>query len=250
MLFSPSVPTAYWVLTLALSIQGQPVQEPATPWTDDRPFTRMAQNLGRDLVSMAGVDTAVIAAGGGLAAAASRSSDDRLARWAQEAGNQRSYTPIGSLLGNQWLQGGAAIATYAIGKVQHSPEAAHIGSDLIRAQLLNGVFTTTLKIATTRQRPSGGKRSFPSGHASATFASATVLGDHYGWKVGVPAYAFAGFIGWTRVRDREHWLSDVVFGSALGIVAGKAITRGHGRPAWTIAPVAMKGGGAIYFTKR
>jgi membrane-associated phospholipid phosphatase len=249
-LSSLSVPTASFILTVALSLQGSPAAEqPPQPWTDDRPLTRMAQNLTRDLVSVPALDTVTIAALGAMGAAVSRPSDHSIARWVDRAGQQRSYTPIGSLIGNEWLQGGAAIATYAIGRVQKSPELTHMGSDLIRAQVLNGVFTTTLKLAAPRDRPNGGGRSFPSGHSSATFASATVLGEHYGWKVGVPAYAVAGFIGWTRVRDREHWLSDVIFGSALGIVAGKTVTRGHmGR--WTIAPMALNGGGGIYLVRR
>jgi membrane-associated phospholipid phosphatase len=243
------VPTASWVLTVALSLQGQPAQAPPTMWTDDRPLTRMAQNLKRDLVAVPALDTLAIVAAGALGAGAVRPSDHSVARWVDRAGEQRSYTPIGSMLGNEWLQGGAAIATYAIGRVQKSPEAAHIGSDLIRAQVLNGVFTTTLKLAAARDRPNGGDRSFPSGHSSATFASAAVLGEHYGWKVGVPAYAMAGFIGWTRVRDREHWISDVIFGSALGIVAGRTVTRGHASR-WTIAPVASRTRAGIYVVKR
>jgi membrane-associated phospholipid phosphatase len=216
-------------------------------WTDDRPFTRMAQNLKRDLINTPRFDTMGIILAGAVGAAVSRPSEQRLSRWIAQSGESRSYTPIGSLLGNEWLQGGAAIATYAIGKAQKSPELAHMGSDLIRAQLLNGVFTTAVKIGASRARPNGGRRAFPSGHTSSTFASATVLSEHYGWKVAVPAYAMAGFIGWTRVRDDEHWLSDVVFGSALGIVAGKTVTRGH-KTKWVVAPVAMKGGGAIYLT--
>jgi membrane-associated phospholipid phosphatase len=237
-------------LTVALSLQGQSVQAPPpVVWTDDRPFTRVAQNLRRDLAATPRFDTMSIALAGAAGAALARPSEKRLERWISESGQSRSYTPIGGVLGNAWLQGGGAVAAYAIGRVQRSPELAHLGSDLIRAQVLNGVFTTPLTVAASRPRPNGGGKAFPSGHTSSTFASATVLSDHYGWKVGVPAYAFAGFIGWTRVRDREHWLSDVVFGSAIGLIAGKTITRGHA-PKWIIAPVAMQGGGAIYLVRR
>ena len=184
-----------------------------------------------------------------MGASLAHRADGRLLGWVRDAGPSLTYTPIGGLIGNEWMQGGAAIATYAIGVVQHSPEVAHIGSDLIRAQVLNGVITTSLKVAVDRSRPNGGAWSFPSGHSSATFTSATVLAGHYGWKVGLPAYVVAGFIGWTRVRDEQHWLSDVVFGSAIGVVAGRTVTRGHGPRSWTVVPVATPKGGALYLIK-
>jgi hypothetical protein len=55
-------------------------------------------------------------------------------------------------------------------------------------------------------------------------------------------------VSWTRVRDREHWLSDVIFGSALGIVAGRTVAN-HGHHAWSIVPVTTRGGAAVYFVK-
>ena len=53
------------------------------------------------------------------------------------------------------------------------------------------VLTLAVKAAVRRTRPEGAGFSFPSGHATITFASATVLQQHFGWKVGVPAYAVA-----------------------------------------------------------
>ena len=58
------------------------------------------------------------------------------------------------------------------GGCSHNDVATHVGSDLIRGQILNGIFTTTLKFAANRTRPTGSAYSFPSGHASATFTSA------------------------------------------------------------------------------
>jgi membrane-associated phospholipid phosphatase len=238
-------------VTLVLQ-QPAPTPAPAPPeWPDQRPFTGFVGNLGRDFRSLPNRLNAEILGAGLAAAALAHSTDRELDEWTRDAGPSLSYTPIGNLIGDEWLQGGAAIATYTIGVVQHSPEVAHIGGDLIRAQILNGILTASLKVAAHRTRPSGGTLSFPSGHSSATFASVTVLAEHYGWKVGVPAYAVAGFIGWTRVRDQQHWLSDVVFGSALGIISGRAVTLGHRhRAAWAVVPVAMPNGGGVYVVKR
>jgi membrane-associated phospholipid phosphatase len=60
---------------------------------------------------------------------------------------------------------------------------------LIHAQLMAEGLTFMIKQATRRSRPEGSGYSFPSGHATVTFASATVLQRHFGWKVGLPAYA-------------------------------------------------------------
>ena len=75
------------------------------------------------------------------------------------------------------------------------------------------------KQATRRSRPEGTGYSFPSGHTTVTFASATVLQRHFGWKVGLPAYAVASYVAASRVEMKRHYLSDVAFGAALGIVA-------------------------------
>ncbi len=236
--------SASWLLTAALSLQQAPPA--STVWTDDHPLTRLVQNLRHDLGALSRPATMGILGAGGLGAGAARPSDRSLARWVDRAGPSRSYTPIGALIGNEWLEGGAAVATYTIGIVQDSPEVAHIGSDLIRAQVLNGVLTTGVKIAASRTRPSGGEFSFPSGHTSAAFASATVLSEHFGWKMALPAYSVAGFIGWTRIRDRSHWLSDVVFGSAIGVAAGRTVALGHRRSAWSLAPSATPHGVGLF----
>ena len=237
--------SAAWVIGVTLILQQRGPSTASPVWPDNKPITRLVQNLGRDLQALPSRRTAEILGAGLAGTRVAHSADHKLSAWAHDAGPTLSYTPIGDLIGNEWLQGGAAIATYTIGVVQHSPEVAHIGGDLIRAQVLNGVMTVGLKLAADRTRPNGGGMSFPSGHSSATFASVTVLTEHYGWKFGLPAYAVASFIGWTRVRDQQHWLSDVIFGSTIGIVAGHTVTLGHRYPKWSVVPVAVPSGGGI-----
>ena len=97
-------------------------------------------------------------------------------------------------------------------------------------------------------RPEGAGFSFPSGHATITFASATVLQQHFGWKVGVPAYAVASYVAASRVQMKRHYFSDVVFGAALGIAAGRTATLANGR--LLVAPIATPGGAGASFTWR
>jgi membrane-associated phospholipid phosphatase len=235
-------------LTAAI-LAGQPLPPPASPWPDDRPFTRLFQNLGRDLRTLPSLPSVILLGAGGVGAAAAHEADDNIAEAARDSG-AAGHTEFGDILGNGWVQGGAAAAAYVIGRVGRKPRVTHTGSDLIRAQILNGLITRALKVTVDRSRPTGSGHAFPSGHTSATFASAAVLHSHYGWKVGAPAYAVASFVGWSRVWDGQHWLSDVVFGAAVGLASGYTVTRGHRGPAWNVVPVRTSGGGAVFLVKR
>lgn len=75
--------------------------------------------------------------------------------------------------------------------------------------------TWALKCGLDTERPDGGSRSFPSGHAAAAFAGASYLHYRYGWRWGLPTYAAAAVVAWSRVEaDRHHWY-DVVASAVL-----------------------------------
>ncbi len=82
-----------------------------------------------------------------------------------------------------------------------------------------------LKPTIDRTRPDGGGQSFPSGHAASAFAGAAFLERRYGWRFGVPAYALATYVGWSRVEADRHHPSDIVAGAAIGIGANLLFTR-------------------------
>jgi hypothetical protein len=54
-----------------------------------------------------------------------------------------------------------------------------------------------------------------------------VLDEFYGPKVGIPAYLFAGFVGYRMMDSGDHWASDVLFGGVLGYVIGHAVAGEH-----------------------
>ncbi|MBS1590359.1 MAG: phosphatase PAP2 family protein, partial [Bacteroidetes bacterium] len=63
--------------------------------------------------------------------------------------------------------------------------------------------------------------SFPSGHASIAFTTATNLSLQYRrWYVIVPAYAWAAAVGYSRIHLGAHYPSDVLCGALVG--AGSA----------------------------
>jgi membrane-associated phospholipid phosphatase len=184
---------------------------------------------------------------GGVAAFGAHSVDSDVTReFPNAAGLNGAFKP-GAVIGGTPFQLGAAIGTYAIGRAFGKSCVARVGADLIQAQLLAEGLTTIFKEATRRSRPEGTGFSFPSGHTTVTFASATVLQRHFGWKVGVPAYAVASYVAASRVEMKRHYLSDVAFGAALGIVAGRTVPIGHGR-SLLLTPMASPSAVGAQFT--
>ena len=87
-----------------------------------------------------------------------------------------------------------------------------------KGALLNQAVTIGLKYAVDKERPfNNGDRSFPSGHTSTTFQSAAFIQKRYGWAYGIPAYALAGFTGFSRLNAQVHDGWDVLAGAAIGI---------------------------------
>ena len=148
-------------------------------------------------------------------------------------------------MGSAPVQLGTALATYALGKATHSSTVTSLGSDLFRAQIVTQTMTQGIKLAAGRTRPDGTPYSFPSGHTSSAFATATVLQRHFGWKAGIPAYSVASWVAASRIQTKRHYVSDVAFGAALGIVGGRTVTIGHGDARFAVAPAVAPGGAGV-----
>jgi membrane-associated phospholipid phosphatase len=85
--------------------------------------------------------------------------------------------------------------------------------------------TYGLKYAVHETRPNGGSHSFPSGHTSISFCSAEFIRKRYGWEYGVPAYALASFVAYSRVEAGAHYPHDVIAGAGIGIASSFIFTR-------------------------
>lgn len=200
----------------------------------------------RHLASMSNVGAGIIGTSGALAA---HRIDDDVNRHLYGRGGVHDFFLPGKTIGQAPVQVGVGVLTYVIGRATDRPRATHIGMDLLRADAVAGVLTVALKETIRRERPDGSnQKSFPSGHASMTFATATVLARHFGWRVAAPTYLLAAYVAASRLHENRHFLSDVVAGSTLGYIAGRTVTR-HGRSSFTMVPIMEPHGGGILFTR-
>jgi membrane-associated phospholipid phosphatase len=240
-------------LVNAQALQTSALESPATPVSvsDDSAksepglVTGFLRDVGGDYKNFLSVETAWWLGGGGGAAWAVHAADQSIADSAQA--NPPSL-PGGSLYGSQLVQIPVAVGWWIAGSAAGSPAQAAVGRDLLRAELSVASWTYAIKFAVDRTRPNGDPRGFPSGHASTSFAIATVLQEHFGWKAGIPAFAAAAYTGVERVADNQHWASDVVFGAALGVASGRTVTIRLRHTRVSAAPAVMPGGLGVTFT--
>jgi hypothetical protein len=125
--------------------------------------------------------------------------------------------------------------------LDHDTPQAHetallTGEALVDSLAVNQVF----KVVTRRDRPgvnddrgnffssSPFQSSFPSDHATAAWAMASVIGDEYpGWLARTAVYGLATGVSVSRVLAEQHFPSDVLIGSATGWLIGHYVYRAH-----------------------
>jgi hypothetical protein len=210
-------------------------------------FRRMLSDTTSDFGRLASGDSARWLVIGAAASLLARAEDAKMGDVMARPHLQSAFAQ-GQMIGSSPFQMGGALATYTIGRITGSRRTAQVGAELFRAQTVAQLTTYAMKYTFLRTRPDGTRFSFPSGHTSVAFASATVLQRNFGWKVGAPAYAVAAYVGGSRMQTRRHYLSDVAFGAVLGIVAGKNVTIGGERTRLAINPVAVPGGTGVTFS--
>jgi hypothetical protein len=217
-------------------------KKPPTP--EHTGIHALVHNLGEDYKNLLSLDNLYVAGiGGGLALG--------VAPWDQTTNEhlRSHYDLVNDIYAPAKYYGGTpvqvtlSIGSYAVGRIWDMPKVSHLGMDLLRAQIIGESIVEPLKFAVGRERPDGSNnQSFPSGHAAATFAAATVIERHLGWKYAAVGYVIAGYVASSRLHDNVHYASDVVFGSAIGVIAGRTVTQ-HGAAYWTFVPTRTPDGG-------
>lgn len=202
--------------------------------------------------------TWVILGIGGAAAGLAHPADNSLnARMVGSKAVGRFFAP-GKYVGSVYVQVGTAVGLYAIGRYILPPvegesrtnKVSHLGFDLLRAGIVSQAFAQAIKVSVRRERPNGKSNSFPSGHATTTFATAAVLERHLGYRAAWPTIAIAAYVAASRLHDNVHYLSDVVFGAALGTATGWTVVGRHGRSEYAFVPVPIRGGAMISLVRK
>lgn len=85
--------------------------------------------------------------------------------------------------------------------------------------------TYVLKYSIDAPRPDHGGESMPSGHTSFAFTGAEYIRKRYGLEYGVPAYAAASFVAYSRVEAHRHYPRDVIAGAGIGILSSFIFTK-------------------------
>jgi membrane-associated phospholipid phosphatase len=219
----------------------------AAPAVAQSALGTIAQSTIADFRALGSQEVVTLLSIGAVSGLIGHSADQQMTRSLSSPALEGTFQ-FGETIGGARMQFAAAVATFTAGRMTGNAKTAAIGRDLIRAQIVTQTLTAGIKMAATRTRPDGTQFSFPSGHSSVTFATATVLQRHLGWKVGIPAYGLASYVAASRVHTRRHFFSDVVVGAAIGIAAGRTVTIGVGRGKLAMAPVAAPGHASINFS--
>lgn len=173
--------------------------------------------------------------------------DQNMVRMVAANGAHPTFSP-GRIGGMFYLHAGAGAGTYFMGRAFGSNTIAKVGAEVFRAQVLSQSVVQVGKHITQRTRPDGSNsQSLPSGHTASGFATAGVLQRNFGWKVGVPAYAFAAYIGASRVDSSKHHISDVVLGAGIGWLSARAVSLPIAGHKFNIGVTPTPGGGTISF---
>lgn len=150
---------------------------------------------------------------------------------------------------------------YTTGLVTRESEIRKTGRMLLQALAYSGTVTMGMRYLFGRHRPftssngsqyefswfstAGDTQSFPSGHMVVATTTSTILAEQIDtWWARVVLYGFAALTGYARLYNDKHWISDVIFGAALGYGSAKfVLAREREREENEKRKMKRKGGG-------
>jgi membrane-associated phospholipid phosphatase len=134
----------------------------------------------------------------------------------------------------------AGAGFYLLGHITHDDHKRETGLLASEAAIDSLAVDYALKYALGRERPQQdnyqgnfwqGGDSFPSEHATAAWAIASVIAHEYpGPLTQIMAYGMASAVSLSRLPAKQHFPSDVLIGSAIGWFIGQQVYRSHHDP--------------------
>lgn len=150
-------------------------------------------------------------------------------RWANHISN----------IGSAYTLAGIDAGFYAYGILRDDSKAREVAVLGGEALIDSLVVVEVVKLAAGRNRPNAphepsqffdGGASFPSGHAIATWALASVVAHEYGRGskiVPIIAYGLATLVSGARFAAQQHYASDILVGAGMGWFIGRFVYQTH-----------------------
>ena len=184
-------------------------------------------------------------AGAGALLVAGFAADPSLRDFVQDhrSGTTNRLADLGDLFGNKFVVVPALGLGLLGGKLLHRDGVFRASLKAGEAAALASAVNGLLKVGFGRGRPLDrpgdpdffrpftlSDNSFPSGHTALAFSMATALAaqTHHRWTH-LALFSLAGLTGLARLNDDKHWASDVIAGAAIGILAGRWVSRRKSR---------------------
>lgn len=120
------------------------------------------------------------------------------------------------------------IIIYSVGSINKDIDLKKRSVYMVETFLMNAFITEAMKYSINRNRPfitypdienkvEAGNGSFPSGHTSEAFSTATSLSIAFPkWYIIAPSFAWAGVVGYSRMDLGVHYPTDILAGAIVG----------------------------------
>lgn len=141
---------------------------------------------------------------------------------------------IGAVVATSWLRGDPRLALAGV-RMLAAHTLATIAKDVIKRRIDRSRPALLIKEGRYEVHPGASEQhdmtSFPSGHTAGSVAVAAAAGRAYP-AVAIPAAGVALLVSVVQISRRAHYLSDVLAGAAIGLVAERIIARVWPMPHW------------------
>jgi len=226
-------------VTVASAVHASPSGVP-----DPRPSAETAGSAAgvlrlvrRDMTRLVSARTyGIVVAGGALTGLGARIENPDRDAWLIEHPGIDDGSDFGNTYGHAATLAAGTVGLAAAGRLFSNPNLSGASGDLARGLVYPAAITGALKAGVHRTRPDGGRYSFPSGHAAVAFTAAPILASRFGPRVGTLAYLAAATTAMGRIEEHRHYLSDVLFGAAIGLSVGMAVSETNPWPTRVFSP--------------